>query len=101
MEITDEWVQLAADAVMRDLSGRSGVGDELSQIDDDVMDELRDSIGRAALSAVAPLIAAEVRERAAKVAEERVASINAIPSHTQLLTAAYHNAAAAIREMEL
>jgi hypothetical protein len=43
-ESPKHWTEEAADAILKALSDRKGIGQELQNIDDDILDEIRDEI---------------------------------------------------------
>jgi hypothetical protein len=43
-ESPNHWTTEAADAILKALSDRKGLGDELHNIDDDILDEIRNEI---------------------------------------------------------
>lgn len=47
-----EMVERVAKAILDDMSQRKGIGDELDQVDDEIMEEIKEAIGRAAISAM-------------------------------------------------
>lgn len=65
----DELANATGQAILDNLLDRRGIKQALREIDADVMDELRQTIGAIALAAVIPAIQAEALERAAVVAK--------------------------------
>jgi hypothetical protein len=97
-----ELANVTGQAILDNLLDRRGIKQALQEIDTDVMDELRQTIGEIALAAVIPAIQAEALEWAAVTAE-------AFPlrTHGGLATDPYASAeqaadenAAAIRAMK-
>jgi hypothetical protein len=68
----EELASVTGQAILDNLLDRRGIKQALYEIDADVMDELRQTIGEIALAAVIPEIQAEALERAAVVAEGTV-----------------------------
>jgi hypothetical protein len=64
-----ELANVTGQAILDNLLDRRGIKQALQEIDTDVMDELRQTIGEIALAAVIPAIQAEALERAAVTAE--------------------------------
>jgi hypothetical protein len=42
--VPDDWVNIAVDGIVGDLSGRKGLGDIFNNLDDDIMDEICDAM---------------------------------------------------------